>query len=69
MNNIKGILLNLFFDDYGLPRRKAWVSLAIALCIIDGILLFFIATQSQPVCQMSEREREHENQRAVTQKN
>ena len=45
MNNIKEILLNLFFDDYGLPRRKTWVSLAIALCIIDIILLFSIATQ------------------------
>ena len=33
------VLLNLFFDDYGLPSNNAWVFLAIALCIIDIIIM------------------------------
>ena len=37
------VLLNLFFDDYGLPSSYAWVFLAIALCIIDIIILAIYA--------------------------
>jgi len=33
------VLLNLFFDDYGLPSNNAWVFLTIALCIIDIIIM------------------------------
>ncbi|HGO9242713.1 TPA: hypothetical protein ACLBIK_000086 [Neisseria meningitidis] len=32
------VLLNLFFDDYGLPSCNVWVFFAIALCIIDIII-------------------------------
>ncbi|MBH6097868.1 hypothetical protein I7Q67_08460 [Neisseria meningitidis] len=44
MNNIKGILLNLFFDDYGLPSSNAWVFLAIVLCIISIMIIMAIYT-------------------------
>lgn len=37
------VLLNLFFDDYGLPSSYAWVFLAIALCIIDIIIMAIYA--------------------------
>lgn len=37
------VLLNLFFNDYGLPSSYAWVFLAIALCIIDIIILAIYA--------------------------
>lgn len=33
------VLLNLFFDDYGLPSGSAWIFLAVALCIIDIIVI------------------------------
>ena len=36
------VLLNLFFDDYGLPSNNVWVFLAIALCIIDIIIDDFL---------------------------
>ena len=35
-------LLNLFFDDYGLPSSNAWVFLAIVFCIINIILFIAI---------------------------
>ena len=37
------VLLNLFFDDYGIPCVWAWVFLAIALCIIDIIIMAIYA--------------------------
>lgn len=33
------VLLNLFFNDYGLPSGSAWIFLAVALCIIDIIVI------------------------------
>lgn len=36
------VLLNLFFDDYGLHSVSAWIFLAIALCIIDIINIIVI---------------------------
>lgn len=33
------VLLNLFFDDYGLPSGSAWIFLAVALFIIDIIVI------------------------------
>ncbi|HFC7422692.1 TPA: hypothetical protein ACFOQZ_001296 [Neisseria meningitidis] len=36
------VLLNLFFDDYGLPSINVWVFLAIVLCIIDIIIDDFL---------------------------
>lgn len=33
------VLLNLFFNDYGLPSGSAWIFLALALCIIDIIVI------------------------------
>mgnify|MGYP007104433746 CR=1 FL=1 len=36
------VLLNLFFDDYGLPSNNTWVFLAIVFCIINIILFIAI---------------------------
>lgn len=47
LNKISGgyemaFLLNLFFDDYGLPSNNTWVFLAIVFCIINIILFIAI---------------------------
>ena len=33
------VLLNLLFNDYGLPSGMAWTIFAIILCIIYAILI------------------------------
>ena len=35
------VLLNLLFNDYGLPSGMAWTIFAIILCIIYAILIVF----------------------------